>query len=153
MLRERVEGPVRLHRLILGRRQPRALRHEPARRGRAGESQDAPALRLGQPPLPPGTGAVAEPVQPLGVEPRQPLAHGLRMAPQLGRDGTGPQTIPTADHPPRPPNPVARRMAADGQLADLPLLLRVDGGAGTQQLRHGGILLACHQWPHYLYRH
>ena len=46
-------------------------------------------------------GPVAQPVQPLGVEPGEPLPHGLRVTAELGDDGARASAVPAAgDHPP-----------------------------------------------------
>ena len=104
------------------------------------QAEDHPALRLAQPWLPPRAGPIAEPVEPLGVEAEQPLAHRLRMAAQLVGDGGGPEPVPTAHDHPRAADPVTGGMPAPGQLPNATFLRSIERRAGAQQLRHGGLL-------------
>jgi hypothetical protein len=64
------------------------------------QGDELAALVLGEPRLAAGTGVVTKPVQTLGVEPLDALAHGLGVAVELGGDLAGPRAVPAAgDHP------------------------------------------------------
>jgi hypothetical protein len=139
-LGQRVQGPASRS-LFIVRLQfaVRLPRQAPRRVGRD-EAEDHAALGLGQPGLPPGAGAIGEPVEPLGVEAEQPFAHRLGMAAQLLGDRGRPEAVPAPRDHPRPTDPVPGRVPAPGQLADAALLSSIERWAGTQQLRHGGLL-------------
>ncbi len=91
-----------------------------------------------------GTWPVAEPVDALGVEPVQPLPHGLRVAAQLVGDLGGAQAVPAVGDHPGAPDPVAGGVPGAGQLADGALFGGVDWWSGEQQDGHGGSLLGAH---------
>jgi hypothetical protein len=85
---------------------------------------------LGEPRLAAGTGAVTKPVQPLGVEPLDALAHGLGMAVELGGDLAGARAVPAAGDHPGAGNPIARGVAAGRELADRAFLGGILGWSG-----------------------
>ena len=68
----------------------------PPRGDGAGRGEDLPALGLGDPPLAPGSGLVAEPVQSGGGEPVWPAARGLGVASQPVGDGRDARSFPAA---------------------------------------------------------
>jgi hypothetical protein len=85
---------------------------------------------LGEPRLAAGTGAVTKPVQPLGIEPLDALAHGLGVAVKFGGDLAGPRSVPAAADHPGAGNPVAGGVAAGRELADRAFLGGILGWSG-----------------------
>ena len=110
---------------------------QPAGRLGAGQGDDPAAIMLGEAPRPAGSWPVAEPVDALGVEPVQPLPHRLRVATQLGGDLGGARPVPAVGDHAGALDPVARGVAAGGELADLAFLVGILWGAGVEQLGHG----------------
>lgn len=93
-----------------------------ARRLTPRQGDQAAALVLAEAAGAAGTGPVTEPVEPLGVEAGEPLAHRLGMTPQGGGDHSGALPVPTAHNHLRPPDPVTRRVPAPSQLPDVAFL-------------------------------
>ena len=83
-------------------------------------------LVLADPRSAAGTGAVTEPVQAVGGEAGQPVAHRLWTAAQRRGDGRHPQPVPGHRDDLRPPDPARRGVPRPGQLANPALLDRVD---------------------------
>lgn len=116
---------MRRPRLVLSRQFTTALPHQSTWWGRGDQRDDGAALGFRQPRLPPGTGAIAQPIEPHSVEADDPLAHRLRMAAQLGGNGDRAHTIPATHDHLRAANPVTRRMATPGELPNLAFLRRI----------------------------
>jgi len=115
------------------------LAYEAPRRVDGDQTQDHAALGLGQPRPAPGAGAITQPVEPLAVEAEQALAHRLRVAAQLPRDGGRPEAVPTPCDHPGAADPIPRRVPAPGQLPNAALLGGIEWRSSTQQLRHGDL--------------
>jgi hypothetical protein len=94
------------------------------------QGDELAALVLGEPRLAAGTGVVTKPVQTLGVEPLDALAHGLGVAVELGGDLAGPRSVPAAGDHPGAGNPVTRGVAAGRELADRAFLGGILGWSG-----------------------
>ena len=61
------------------------------------------------------------------------------MATELDGDGGGPQTVPAACDQPGPLDPIARRVSAAGEFAELTLFRSILGWYSEQQLRYGNL--------------
>jgi hypothetical protein len=72
--------------LLIPCRQLAAVTDQPPRRWGGNQCHDGAALGFGDPRLPAGTRPIAQPIQPLGIEPHEAVPHRLRMAAQFGGD-------------------------------------------------------------------
>src|SRR6478752_6019853 len=119
--------------LLICGRVPGLVADRPSGRGRTRRRDEFPASDLGDAWLASRSGPVAEPGQALGVEPVDPLAHGLHVTAQLGRDGAGAQALPAERDHLRPHDPVGRGVTGPGRPADLSLLAGVHRWTRMQQ--------------------
>jgi len=114
------QGPLRRPALVAGGQFPVRVAVQAPRGHRAGQRDDGRALRLGDPPLAPAPGKVAQPVEAGVVEPVQPAAHLVLMTANPGRDLRDRQPVPAQRDDPGPLDPVRRGMPGAREPADLP---------------------------------
>ena len=119
---QRVQGPHRRTGRVAGGELAGAVADQPARRRAGHQGDQLGALVLADAGFASGAGPVAEPVEPLGGEAGQPLAHRLRTTAQCFGDGRHPQSVPGQDDHLCPTDPIRRSVPRSGQLADLALL-------------------------------
>jgi hypothetical protein len=112
----------------------------PPRRRRARQSDDRPALVLGEPRLPSCSRAITQAIDAFRIEPNEPFSHGLRMAVELLGKRSGALALPAADNHPSAQNPIGWGMTTPCQLADLALFLLIARWSSEQQLGHSDLL-------------
>jgi hypothetical protein len=81
---------------------------------------------FGDAPLAPGSGSIAQPVEPAGVKGEQPLTDGVLMASEFCSDSTGAESLPTGGDHLGAADPVGGGMTAKSELADLAFFGSID---------------------------
>jgi hypothetical protein len=122
--------------LVPGSQAAIRLQDEPTGRQQGHEGHERAAFACADAPLAPGTGPIAQPVDPMDMEGLQSLTHRLLMARKFSGDGSGAQPLPAEQDHLRPADPISGGVPTGGELAYLAFLGRILGWASHEEFGH-----------------